>query len=271
MVMRLKKLLRLSQVKFKHDFKKILFKLRNREPFAFTRFSDGEICVMQNKELKLANDHVVVGETKYNFGYSSDDHKHFDPGKHSFLKDKLIEAYTFKKENYFVGGICEGCTCTSKEFAPWMHDLYGKTDENLTSTNLLVNSNYNLFVKYFIPEFKNRKLVFICSENANLSQTEFNIVKDFRVGKNCIINDHQLVNEIKEWISEQNIKDHVFLFSASSLSEVLIHELFKDHDQNTYIDIGTTLHPFIGLSIERDYLKSYWNGMPHPDLFKSCV
>ena len=101
-------------MKFKDDFKKIFLKLKNGEPFAFTRFSDGEICVMQNKEVKLASDHVVMGDAKYSFGYSSDDHKHFDPEKHSFLKDKLIEAYKFKKKNYFVGGICQGCTCASK-------------------------------------------------------------------------------------------------------------------------------------------------------------
>jgi hypothetical protein len=258
-------------VKFKNDLKKIYLKLKNNEPFAFTRFSDGEICVMQNQELKLANDHVVMGETKYNFGYSSDDHKHFDPSEHSFLKDKLIEAYTFKKENYFVGGICKDCTCASREFAPWMHNLYGSIDDNLTSANLLVNSNYSLFVKMFLPLLEQKKIVFVCSENANLSNTKFNIVKDFRVGKNCIVNDHHLIDEIKQWILKENIKDHVFLFSASSLSEVLIHELYKDFDQNTYIDVGTTMHPFIGLSIERDYLRAYWNNTPHPDLYKSCV
>lgn len=258
-------------MKFKNDLKKIYLKLKNNEPFAFTRFSDGEICVMQNQELKLANDHVVMGETKYNFGYSSDDHKHFDPSEHSFLKDKLIEAYTFKKENYFVGGICKDCTCASREFAPWMHNLYGSIDDNLTSANLLVNSNYSLFVKMFLPLLEQKKIVFVCSENANLSNTKFNIVKDFRVGKNCIVNDHHLIDEIKQWISKEEIKDHIFLFSASSLSEVLIHELYKDFDQNTYIDVGTTMHPFIGLSIERDYLRAYWNNIPHPDLYKSCV
>ncbi len=258
-------------MKFKQDFKTLFLKIKSKENFAFTRFSDGEICIMQNKELKLATDHVIMGETKYNFGYSDDDYKHFQPEKHSFLKEKLIEAYKYKKKNYFVGGICKGCTCASRQFADWMHDLYGNLDENLTSTNLLVNSNYPLFVKYFVPVLKDRKVVFICSKNADLSQAEFNVVKDFRVGKNCIVNDHHLVDEIKDWISKENIKDHVFLFSASSLSEVLIHELYKDHDQNTYIDVGTTLHPYIGLSIERDYLKSFWNNLPHPDLFMSCV
>jgi len=54
------------------------------------------------------------------------------------------------------------------------------------------------------------------------------------------------------------------------LSEILIHRLFKDYDQNTYIDIGTTLHKQLGLGLQRDYLKGYWNNIPMPDLFRSC-
>ena len=241
-------------MKFEEDFFYFFGKLKRNESFAYTRFSDGEICVMQNKELKLADDHVVMGETRYGFGYSADDHKHYDPNEHGFLKDILIEAYKYKKENYFVGGICKDCTCASREFAPWMHELYGQIDDKLTSANLLVNSNYPLFVGHFIPELKKKKLVFICSENADLDNSEFNVVKDFRVGKNCIV-----------------IEGHVFLLSASSLSEVLIYELFKHNDKNTYIDIGTTLHPYIGLRIERDDLRAYHKGLPHPDLYSSCV
>jgi len=258
-------------MKFKEDFFKLLAKLRNGENFAFTRFSDGEICVMQNKELKLASDHVVVGEKTYSFGYSEDDHKHYDPDKDAFLKDALIAAYKFKHKDYYVGGICSGCTCASREFAPWMHELYGTPDENLTSTNLLVNSNYPLFVQNFIPILKEKKIVLICSENASLKNTGLNIVKDFRVGKNCIVNDHHLGEEISSWAKESKIENHVFLFSASSLSEVLIHKLFKENKNNTYIDIGTTLHPYFNLDIARDYLRAYHQNIPHPDLKSSCV
>ena len=258
-------------MKFEEDFFNLLGKLKRNEHFAYTRFSDGEICVMQDKELKLADDHVVMGEIRYSFGYSKDDHKHYDPKQHGFLKDALIEAYKYKKENYFVGGVCKGCTCASKEFAPWMHELYGQVDDNLTSTNLLVNSNYPLFIGHFIPELKKKKVVFICSENAELSNSDFDIIKDFRVGRNCIVNDHHLVVDIKQWIDDNNVEDRVFLFSASSLSEVLIYELFKHNNKNTYIDVGTTLHPYIGLEIQRDYLRAYHNNRSHPDLFKSCV
>ena len=134
----------------------------------------------------------------------------------------------------------------------------------------MVNANYPLFISHYIPQLKNKKVVLVCSKNADLAEMPFNIVKDFRVGKNCIVNDHHLVDEIKGWIKDKEIKDHVFLFSASSLSEILIYELFKDFDQNTYIDIGTTLHKHMKLGIERNYLRAYWGGQNRPELFQIC-
>jgi len=255
---------------FKTDFYNLLHKLQNKENFAFTRFSDGEIAIMQGKLLILGEKRVILGEAVYNFGYSENDHKEFDPVRDKLLTDKLLEAYKFKKENYFVGGLCRNCTCASKEFKPWMRDLYGSDGSQAVSANLLVNSNYPMFVNHFIPEFKNHNIVMICNENADLDKLPFEIIKDFRVGKNCIINDHHLVDEMKNYIDENRLEYCVFLFSASSLSEVLIYELYKHNDKNTYIDIGTTLHPYMGMELARDYLKAYHNSTFHPDLVKSC-
>ena len=255
---------------FKTDFHRLLDKLQNGENFAFSRFSDGEIAIMQGKLLVLASDRVILGETVYNFGYSENDHKEFDPKRDKFLTDKLIEAYKHKQDNYFVGGICRNCTCASSEFKPWMRELYGPYDEHAMSANLLVNSNYPMFINHFIPQLKKHNVIMICNENANLEKLPFEVVKDFRVGKNCIVNDHHLIDDIKKYINDNEIKDHVFLFSASSLSEVLIYELFKQNSENTYIDIGTTLHPYMGMELARDYLRAYHGGGFHPDLVKSC-
>tara|TARA_R110002153_G_scaffold6483_8_gene29589 strand:+ start:3273 stop:4055 length:783 start_codon:yes stop_codon:yes gene_type:complete len=255
---------------FKEDFFNLLSKLKRGEHFAFVRYSDGEVFVMQNKHLVLQDEYVKVGETVHNFGYSEDDHKEFIPEKHGFVKDKLIESFKFQKKNYFVGAGCGACTCAISEYIGFMEDLRPGDKEHWTSPNLLVNSNYPLFVTQFVPQFKKHKIVMVCSKNAQLEKLPFEVVKDFRVGKNCIVNDHHLEDEIKNWVSENDIKDHVFLFSASSLSEILIHKLYEVSDNNTYIDIGTTLHPYMGLSIERDYLRGYWNQTLHPDLFKDC-
>ena len=86
---------------FKEDFFNLLNKLKNNEHFAFTRFSDGEVFVMENKHLILQEKFCKVGDLIHNFGYSEDDHKEFDPEKHQFVREKLMDAFNFKKENYF--------------------------------------------------------------------------------------------------------------------------------------------------------------------------
>jgi hypothetical protein len=257
-------------MKYKSDFWLLLEKLKQGEPFAFTRFSDGEIAVMQDKKLVLESDYVIEGDVRHSFGYDSDDYKNFDPAEHGFVREALTEAYTFKKANYFVGGICRNCTCASSQYGPWMLAQYGQFDKHYSYANLLLNSNYTDFVNHYIPELKNHKIVMVCSENADLSEMPFEVVKDFRVGRNCIVNDHHLITEMMEWVEKENITDHVFLFSASSLSEILIHNLFKNYDQNTYIDVGTTLHKQMKLSLKRGYLSAYWSRRPHLSLVTSC-
>ena len=163
---------------FKGDFFNLLSKLKNKEPFAFVRFSDGEVAVMENKHLVLQETYVKVGDTVHNFGYSEDDHKEFDPEKHQFVREKLIESFKFKKKNYFVGAGCDNCSCHIKENISWLKHMRNGDEEHWTSPNLLVNSNYPLFITQFVPEFKNHKIVMICSENANFESAPFDIVKD---------------------------------------------------------------------------------------------
>ena len=89
--------------RFKKDFLRLLKKLKNGENFAFSRYSDGEVFVMQGKKLVLATDHVIVDNVKHGFGYPEDDYKHFDPEENQDVQDKLLQAFSYEKKNYFVG------------------------------------------------------------------------------------------------------------------------------------------------------------------------
>jgi len=76
-----------------------------------------------------------------------------------------------------------------------------------------------------------------------------------------MINNYNLTGEISKWVEDYDIKDHTFLFSASTLSNFLIYELFKNYDSNQYIDIGSSLGYHLGLKgcYLRGYLNMYWN------------
>ena len=113
-------------------------------------------------------------------------------------------------------------------------------------------------------------MVFVCNENADLSVLPF-LVKDFRVGYNAMVQDYGLIEGIKSWINEHNIEGHLFLFSASSFSKMAIHQLYEFCDRNTYIDVGTTLNPFMDMRIDRTYLKSFWLGAKGSDISKICI
>lgn len=258
-----------SNKSFKEHFWLLQKKLKSGENFAFTRFSDGEMDILQGKQLKLDSSQATVDGKRAGPGFSEVDHKEYDPEKHGWFKSLLTKAYVCDKKNYFVGLSCP--CCVGKENNQWMKDLRGKDDEFLTWANLLVNSNYPLFLQHMLPLFKEKDVYMVCNKKADLTELPFEVKKSWRIGQNAMINDGHLLDEIDEFIEENNIENALFLSSASSLSNILIHHLFVRHPNNTYIDIGTTLAPHMKLPIQRNYLKGYWLKSGNTEIYKECV
>jgi hypothetical protein len=253
---------------FAADFYKLLDLLKRGEPFAFNRFSDGELYILQNKEVTFDSAKVKVGVQVSDAIYSKDDYKSFVPDKHAFYRDRLVDAFKYQGKNYFKGLSCR--CCVGDENFQWQLDFHGGYDENFTWSNLLLNSNYPRFVREMYPLFNNYKTVFLCNESADLSLLPF-LVKDFRVGYNAMENDYGLIETMKNWIDNNRIEGHLFLFSASSFSKMAIHQLYQHSPANTYIDVGTTLIPFMDIPPNRTYLKSFWLGTKGGDLNKTCI
>ncbi len=267
-----------QQKNFYNSFYNLLYKLESGENFAFTRFSDGELDIMQNYYVRLSEDTVQRGEEKLAVHpYPAEDHKEFDPDKHQESRQLLLEAYKHRQKNYYKGVSCPCCVPSHR--VQEMIDLHGEgDDEHLIWANQLVNANYPRFVREMLPRFYNKKIVLVGNETLQWPPSDPQISKlfpldvkqIFTVGYNCFANDLDKIKEISHYIETNNIEDHVFLFSAASLSEILIYKLFSKYPNNTYIDIGTTMHPILGLTVARDYLKAYWTGNQHPDMYKVC-
>ena len=253
---------------FQGDFYKILQLLESGTPFAFNRFSDGELFILQNKELILEDNRIKVGEKIMQGGYNKEDHKHFDPAEHGFFRDRLIDAFRFRKAGYFKGLSC--ACCVGEADFRWQLDFHGDYDENLTWANLIVNGNYIRFLNEMLPVFNRYRTVLVCNERARVSTLPF-VVKDFRVGYNALVNDYGLIKDIMRWIENEKIKGYLFLFAASTFSKLAIHQLYEFNGENTYMDIGTTLNPFIGMAVDRGYLKAFWCDGKSKDLFKTCI
>jgi hypothetical protein len=256
------------QKNFRQHFAKFTDMIRNDEHFAFARYSDGELFILQNKELKLDADVIQVADAKSPGVYQAPDFKHYDPKEHGFYQQKLIEAYKHRQANYYKGISCS--CCVGKEAFDWQIDLHGGDDESLTWANLWVNANYPAFIMNTLPIFYSKDCVFVGHEKADLSTLPF-IKKDFRVGYNAMINDYGKIEDIKKWIKENNIENHLFLFSASTFSNLAIYELFKEFPNNSYVDIGTCLTPMMSMPTERDYLKGFWSYRGSQSLNQICI
>jgi len=76
-----------------------------------------------------------------------------------------------------------------------------------------------------------------------------------------MINDYNIVEEVKTYIADNNIENHIILCSAASLSNYVTYECFKENPNNTFLDIGSCLNPLLNLEgwkYTRGYLTHYW-------------
>lgn len=238
----------MAEKTYRGDLLKFHEKLKARENFAFCKFSDGELFILQGRKFTLS-------PKPEHHGYQAPyDYKDIDPERDSFQRDRLFDALRYDHPDYYVG-ICAPNDQGHETF-DWMRKESGRDEEHLTWANLFVNANYKTYRELYLPEYASRKVVMVCSQYSDLSKLGFEPVKDFRVGPNCIVNDYGLINVIKVWMLANEIKDHLFLFACSSLGNFMCHQLHAACPHNTYIDVGSTMNPDLGLSLDRGYLSA---------------
>ena len=253
---------------FRDHFLMFKNKLQTNENFAFSRFSDGEMYILQNRRLKLQNNQIQIDNNVQSGPYQSADFKDFNPDTDTEFQTKLVNAFQHKQQNYFKGISCS--CCVGKENFDWQINLHNGDDDSLTWANLWVNANYPSFIQEILPILYSKQCVFIGHHDADISKLPF-IKKDFRVGYNAFINDYNIIDQISNWIHDNEIQNHIFLFSASSFTNLAIYELFTKFNINTYIDIGTCLTPIMNMPTERDYLQGYWSYRGSNSLNLKCI
>ena len=246
---------------FHKQFDNLLNMIKSGTNFAFSRFSDGELFIMQNKVLILAKDHYVTGDVKGRNVYTEEEQKEFNPEEHQVYREKLIECFKHCQDNYYKG-ICTATDAhVGRESFEYQIELHGGDHESLTFSNLLINANYRRFIEEMVPLFVDREIIYVVNKLANTSRLPFDVKKTFEIGSNCMINDYNVAEEIKNYITENNIENHIILCSAASLSNFIIYECFKDNPNNTFLDIGSCLNPLLeleGWKHTRGYLTHYW-------------
>jgi hypothetical protein len=217
---------------FESEIYRIFDLFKKGSPFSFSKYADGEWAAIN--DINLNN-------------------REFEktPLTPSFFKNKLIESFKYKDPNYYVG---VSCPCCQGGEAQKMIDFSEQDYEHLTFANVFVNSNYKIYKEIFIKEYENHDIHLIANEKSKINNLPFKIEKFYPIGFSAWVNNYKLIEEIKQ----KNLNNKLFLFCAGPFGNLLAHQLHESNKNNIYLDIGSTLNPWLqSEGFQRDY---YLNG-----------
>lgn len=223
---------------FNGDIEFIFNKIKNKEYFSFSKYADGEYKV-------LCNEYIT-----------NCDNWTFDPSIHHLEYKYLIDSYQYNHSDYYVGISCPCCQPSSH--IDWMKENVGS--KNVTWANIFVNSNYEYFKNNFFPEFNKweGEITLIANEQGEGKNLPFKINNYLPIQIGSWFNPslEHIIDLLKEKAINQN--NQLFLFSGGPLGNILAHQLHLVNKNNTYIDIGSTINPWI-VGNNRGYLSNNQN------------
>lgn len=226
---------------FGGDFDKFLNKIKSGEHFSLSRWGDGELTILEGKfiDIRLKGN----GEFRY------------DPNNNDYAeaRHKLILSYTNEDDNYYIGIGCK--CCLGEEKHQYMKIKSGQDEEHLTWANIFVNANYRRTISELIPELSNHTVNLVINKNSKLDKLSFKPKNVWYIGTDAWSDDYYIVDEIKNYIKTNGVINELFLFAAGPLANILTYELWRYcSKENTYIDIGSILDPYLQLKLTRQYL-----------------
>tara|TARA_R100000149_G_C5735172_1_gene51974 strand:- start:7 stop:444 length:438 start_codon:yes stop_codon:yes gene_type:complete len=131
-----------------------------------------------------------------------------------------------------------------------MKEFSKQDDDHLTYANIFVNSNYPYYKDTFLKEYANHDVHLIANEKSKVDNLPFEVEEFYPVGFSAWVNNYDLIEHIKN----KNLSNKLFLFCCGPFGNLLAHQLYEANKKNIYLDIGSTLNPFLeSEGFKRDY------------------
>jgi hypothetical protein len=228
----------------KRDFEQFRLRFINKIPTTFVRFSDGELEILRDNPLSIVNGVVNWRLGTLDGKYPEHDNKSFVPERDSVLRADLISSARYKSEGYFKGvPAFSNNAVIDREY---MTQLNGGHVDGLTFSDLFINENYLRFLEDILPIFlANPNVIFLANFRADLSKLTDEWTH-LPLQDNAFPNYEEVLPKLLMKLSSVT-KESIILSSASSLSNVLGHKLHEIRPDISFVDVGTSLNPFVGL------------------------
>lgn len=200
----------------------IFTKIQNKEPFSLIRFGDGEKNILDNIPCKRK-------------GFS------YNPGDiidRKFQKELIESLHYNGGKNYFVG-------VNDKK-------MEKEVKGTLISPMIFVNENYLPFLRRLEYVTKIMPVILIVNKTSKLTKIPFSFVGIFGLDDNAWRTANNLDIEILNCL-KMFTEPCLFLIAGGAYSCSLIHKLWKQNKNHIYIDIGSTLDPYLYGQNTRQY------------------
>jgi hypothetical protein len=222
--------------------------LKAHTPFALARFGHAEMEILQGR---LMHEKQVSGGHEYRYAPADADNE--------LPRQRLWDSFTFSRPNYLVGINCPHCGLVpgreDQDF-DWMRHNSGQPDERLTFATIYFYSNYPHYLRQILPLYNSYQTVLVCHESGNTANLPFAPGQVFRNGFDAWRRDWPLVDSIRGYIEREKVSGGLFLFCAGAFGCVLAHQLYAFCPENSYLDIGSSLDPYLYNGARtRRYLK----------------
>lgn len=225
--------------KFFIDFDYFWNKIENGDNFTFTRYADGEVMLMNGVGVKQGTQAFNVDKWSAPDGLTK-------------VGRELLESLNHTEENYYYA--ISSKTDNISDYIFLRNNIQQK-DDKITFVNLWINANYQKSIEKYNTLKKGVTL--ICNYKAKKDNFPFNVNKIIPFPDNCVefwetSGDsfiEMLINEIGD---KQN---ELFFISCGPVSEIIIHKLYTNNPNNTYIDVGSSIDEFVHGYKTRPYMN----------------
>jgi len=224
--------------KYTSDFEYFWHLIETNNNFVFARYADGEVMLMNGQS---------VSEDTQAFRVD----RWHAPNQLTKVGKELLETLNHDEPEWYYAISAVSDNINDYNF---LKERIKQHPRTLTFVNLWINANYQK-TKEKLAGLK-RDVVLICNTDAANKSFPFPVKMISTFPDDCI-NFWETHSELYiQYLIETygKMENQLFFISCGPVSEIIIHKLYQNNPNNTYIDMGSSLDEYIHGYKTRPYM-----------------